>query len=119
MDEGFPIKTSPLQNRGMIHFKYILGLHDDKHSIWDLWTSDLEDCKGDFLLESSRMGKSCWSGFFLKKKLGGIAQGCWTASPNMTPPSPHDGVMAHPVGAHPNGMRSSPIRVNRHVVFIY
>jgi hypothetical protein len=38
----------------------------------------------------------------------GTAYGCWIIAPALPPLSPHYGVMARPVGAHPNGMSSKP-----------
>ena len=35
--------------RGSEHVYSLLGLQGEVHSIWDLWTSGLQECKGDFL----------------------------------------------------------------------
>jgi hypothetical protein len=39
---------------------------------------------------------------------GGTTYGCWIIALALPPLSPHYGVMARPVGAHPNGMSSKP-----------
>ena len=38
------------------------GLQGDVHSIWDLWTSGLQECKGNFLGELDEVGSICQSG---------------------------------------------------------
>ena len=47
-----------------------MGLQGEVHSIWDLWTSDLQECKGDLYLELDREDNSCRSGVFKNKKIG-------------------------------------------------
>ena len=39
--------------RGNEHVYWTWGLQGEVHQIWDLWTSDIQECKNNFFLESS------------------------------------------------------------------
>jgi len=39
-----------------------LDLEDEGHSVWDLWTSNLHECKGNGSFEVGRAVISFWSG---------------------------------------------------------
>ena len=43
---------------GSEHIYWILDLEGEVHSIWDLWISDLRECKGNGFLEVGRACKS-------------------------------------------------------------
>ena len=37
---------------GSAHIYWILDLEGEVHSIWDLWSSGLQECKGNFFFRS-------------------------------------------------------------------
>ena len=47
---------------GSEHIYWILNLEGEMHSIWDLWISGLQECKGNGFFEVRRMGNSFRSG---------------------------------------------------------
>ena len=44
------------------HIYWIWDLEDEVHSIWDLWTSGLQECKGNDFFKIGRVGSNFWSG---------------------------------------------------------
>ena len=44
------------------HMYWIWDLEDEVHSIWDLWISGLQECKGNDFLEVGRAGNNFRSG---------------------------------------------------------
>ena len=42
---------------GSAHIYWILDLEGEVHSIWDLWSSGLRECKGNFFSEVGRDGQ--------------------------------------------------------------
>ena len=47
---------------GSEHIYWILDLEGEVHSIWDLWISGLQECKGNGFFEVGRAGSSFRSG---------------------------------------------------------
>ena len=47
---------------GSEHIYKILDLEGEVHSIWDLWISDLQECKGNDFFEVGRAGNIFWLG---------------------------------------------------------
>ena len=47
---------------GSEHVYWILGLEDEVHSIWDLWITGLQECKGNDFFEVGRAGNNFRSG---------------------------------------------------------
>jgi hypothetical protein len=43
---------------GSEHIYWILDLEDEVHSIWDLWISGLQECKGNGFFHDGRAGRS-------------------------------------------------------------
>jgi hypothetical protein len=41
------------------HIYWILDLEGEVHSIWDLWVSGLQECKGNEFSEVGRTGNNC------------------------------------------------------------
>ena len=39
-----------------VHMHWILGLEGELHSMWDLWTSGLQECKGNNVFEAEQGG---------------------------------------------------------------
>ena len=44
------------------HIYWTLDLEGEVHSIWDSWTSGLQECKGNGFFEVGRVGNNFWSG---------------------------------------------------------
>ena len=104
------------------HLYWILGLQGESHSLWDLWTSGLQECKGGLLFflffEIGRGGKSCWSGskeflfLFLFLYLVRLPEGVGLACPSLRPLSPPWRSHNSAGWARPNDMGSNPILNN-------
>ena len=47
---------------GSAHIYWILDLEGEVHSIWDLWSSGLQELKCNFFLKLGGMGNIFWSG---------------------------------------------------------
>ena len=47
---------------GREHTYWIWDLESEVHSIWDLWISGLQECKGNGFFEVGQAGKKIWSG---------------------------------------------------------
>jgi hypothetical protein len=43
---------------GSEHTYWILDLEGEVHSVWDLWISGLQECKGNGFFEGGRMGSN-------------------------------------------------------------
>jgi hypothetical protein len=67
---------------GSEHVYWILDLGGDMHSIWVLWTSRLQECKGNLFFEVRRGGQQ-FSGWIKKVRMrfGGAAQRCQIGGP--------------------------------------
>ena len=63
---GFTLKMKPqsiaylLNGSEGIYWTWVL--EDEVHSIWDLWISGLQECKGNGFFKVGRAGISFWSG---------------------------------------------------------
>ena len=98
---GMKCQSIVYLSRGSDHLYWILGIQGKVHSIWDLWTSGLQECKGVFF-NPGGMGNTVDRGQYIYN---------WWGCPRLLDPkhpSPHDGVITRLVGARPNGMSSSP-----------
>ena len=62
-------------------FMWIVDLEGEVHSIWDLWISDLQECKGNSFFKVGRASRSFQS---VPKKLDFSLGGC--PYPNLPPP---------------------------------
>ena len=47
---------------GSEHIYWILDLEGEVHSIWDLWISGLQECKGNGFFEVGWVDNNFWSG---------------------------------------------------------
>ena len=56
---------------GSAHIYWILDLEGEVHSIWDLWSSGLQECKGNIFFEVGRGGQRVSVGF--KKLCQGLS----------------------------------------------
>ena len=48
---------------GSAHMYWILDLEGEVHSIWDLWSTNLQECKGHIFFEVGRGGQHVSVGF--------------------------------------------------------
>ena len=55
------------------HIYWILDLGDEMHSIWDLWRSGLQNCKGNGFLEVGQEGQKFLVGPRKSRFLCGVA----------------------------------------------
>jgi hypothetical protein len=74
---------------GSEHIYWILNLENEVHSIWIIWTSNLQECKGNSIFPMA--DKACNSFRSRSKKLNFLvraAQMCQIVRPGPYPPSP-------------------------------
>ena len=77
--------------RGSEHIYWVLGLKGEVQSIWDLWTSGLQECKGDFF-----WNRAGWATSLSHDIIVIIIiiitwwdyMGCWIAGPGLDTPVP-------------------------------
>jgi hypothetical protein len=98
--------------RGSEHVYWIVGLKGEVHSMWDFVDNRTSRIQGRIFL-ITHGGQQLQLFFEIKKTLDNNlwdCQGCQISGPDLETPSPHDGVITQPDGAHPKGMSSNPTR---------
>ena len=91
------------------HIYWILGFQGEVHSIWDLWTIDLQECKGDWFFNWTGHASIVGRDFFLFFCFLWHCLGVSDCGPSPNTPIPHDGSWLGTTDCS-NDMRSSPGR---------